>query len=47
MSDLDFKVTVKVVLRKLTEALEEHIEGSNNPYALMRIREAQELIEEI
>ena len=47
MSDLEFKATVKQVLRKLAEAIEEHIEGANNPYALMRIREAQELLEEI
>jgi len=47
MSDLEFKATVKQVLRKLAEAIEEHIESANNPYALMRIREAQELLEEI
>jgi hypothetical protein len=47
MSDLEFKTTVKQVLRKLAEAMEEHIESENNPYALIRIREAQELLEEI
>lgn len=45
--DLNFKAEVKTILRKLAEAMREHIDSANNPYALMRIREAEEMIEEI
>jgi predicted metal-dependent RNase len=45
--DLDFKVQVKQILRKLAEAMREHIDSANDPYALKNIREAEELIEDI
>ncbi len=47
MSDLQFKADVKQILRKLAEAVKEHIESSNNRYAMMRVSEAEEMIEEL
>lgn len=48
MSDLEFKAQVKQILRKLASELESHIlASSSDSYDTSKLREVQELIEEI
>jgi hypothetical protein len=45
--DIDLRVAMKQILRKLAEAMRNHIDSANDPYALEQIREAEEAIEEL